>query len=97
MRYFYIFILTLILISCNEKKGYSEVEIEYGEEIEVSSESECRNVVEKGKILLTYQNPEYKDEYWFGYLRILHKGYVYRVSSSNRYHRCYEKRKLHDK
>ena len=97
MRYFYIFILTLILISCNEKKGYSMVAIGYGEEIEVTSESECRNVVEKGKILFTYQNPEYKDDYWFGYLRILHKGYVYKVSSSSDYHRCFYKRKLHDK
>ena len=68
MRHFYIFILTLTLISCNEKKGYSEVKIEYGEKIEVTSESECRNVVEKGKILLTYQNPEYKDQYSFLYL-----------------------------
>ena len=32
MRYFYIFILTLILISCNEKKGYSHTPvIEFGE------------------------------------------------------------------
>ena len=95
MRYFYIFILTLILISCNEKKGYSEVEIEYGEEIEVTSESECRNVVEKGKILLTYQYPEFED--WITYLRILHKGYVYRVSSTSEYHMCHEKRKFHNK
>ena len=35
MRYFYIFILTLILISCNEKKGYSKVKIQYGERIEI--------------------------------------------------------------
>ena len=97
MKYFYIFILTLILISCNEKKGYSKVKIEYGERIEEISESECRNVVEKGKILFTYQNPEYKDNYWFGYLRILHKGYVYKVSSSFDFHTCYWKRKFHDK
>ena len=96
MRYFYIFILTLILISCNEKKGYSKVKIEYGEKIEEISESECRNVVEKGKILFTWQDP--KDAaYWFGFLRILHKGYVYKVSSSFNFHKCYYKRKFHDK
>ena len=47
MKYFYIFILTLILISCNEKKGYSAIMVEYGEAVKVTSKSECRNVVEK--------------------------------------------------
>ena len=28
MRYFYIFILTLILISCNDKKGYGGVKVD---------------------------------------------------------------------
>ncbi len=94
MKYFLIFLLTLVLISCNEKKGYSDVAIEYGKEIEVTSESECRNVVEKGKILFTYHDP---DNNWFGFLRILHKGYVYKVSSSFDFHTCYWKRKFHDK
>ena len=105
MRYLYIFILTLILISCNEKKGYSDVEIIHAERIEVTSESECRNAIEKGKILLTYQNPEkqmldvlnYTNKYWWGYLRILHKGYVYEVASFEDLHKCFEKRKFHDK
>ena len=59
MRYFYILILTLILISCNEKKGYSSVAIEYGDRIQVSSVSECRNVVEKGKILSTWRHQSF--------------------------------------
>ncbi len=54
MKYFYIFILTLILISCNEKKGYSEQIIRYGEWEYLESESECIDVVKKGKILSTF-------------------------------------------
>ena len=98
MRYFYIFILTLILISCNEKKGYSKVEIEYGEEIEVTSESECRNVVEKGKILSTYFDKDTSNEESSQVkTRILHKGYIYWITMNNSYHICYDKRKFHDK
>ena len=99
MKYFLIFLLTLVLISCNEKKGYSDVAIEYGKEIEVTSESECRNVVEKGKILYTYPNTIHSNHDFedFAFLRILHKGYVYKVSSSFDFHTCYWKRKFHDK
>ena len=98
MRYFYIFILTLILISCNEKKGYSKVEIEYGEDIEVTSESECRNVVEKGKILSTYFNKDTLEEYSSKVkTRILYKGYIYWITMYTKSHICYDKRKFHDK
>ena len=50
MRYFYIFILTLILISCNEKKGYGSSTIEYGTErtdisVENVADSEKDNIV----------------------------------------------------
>ena len=98
MRYFYIFILTLILISCNEKKGYSKVKIQYGERIEITSESECRNVVEKGKILSTYF-PKSTSEGKRSIVttRILHKGFIYRVYMYDLSHDCIDKRKYHDK
>lgn len=61
MRYFYIFILTLILISCNEKKGYSHTPvIEFGEGVYGISLSECRDVVVKGKIIREIQNSDTK-------------------------------------
>tara|TARA_B100000941_G_C28137849_1_gene366172 strand:- start:55 stop:339 length:285 start_codon:yes stop_codon:yes gene_type:complete len=94
MRYFYILILTLILISCNEKKGYSQVFIEYGEKIVVTDESECRNVVEKGKILTTFTTDKMDD---YISVRILHKGYIYFLSMNNNVHICSWKKKFHDK
>ena len=96
MRYFYIFILTLILISCNEKKGYSTVAIEYGDRIQVSSVSECRNVVEKGKILSTWRELEDTNPS-FVRVRILHKGFIYVVNMHDASHICFYKRKFHDK
>ena len=98
MRYFYIFILTLILISCNEKKGYSWVKISSGEKISITDESECRKAIEKGKVLANWQVVHPKEmEKWMEYLRILYKGYVYTILSGHDFHRCDFKRKLHDK
>ena len=91
MRYFYIFILTLILISCNEKKSYSLVVIKYGEEIKVKSESECRDVVVKGKII----RDKFMDKSF--YTLIYHKGFIYKVYIYDDSLQCYWKRKLHDK
>ena len=83
MRYFYIFILTLILISCNEKKGYSYV-IEYGESKEITNESECRNVVEKGKMISNNKR----------LTRFLYKGFIYWVLIYDDSLECYYKRKF---
>ena len=98
MKYFLIFLLTLVLISCTEKKGYSDVAIEYGKEIEDTSESECRNVVEKGKILSTYFPTSTRDGKGSKVTtRILHKGFIYRVYMYDLSHDCIDKRKFHDK
>tara|TARA_Y100001968_G_scaffold314708_1_gene340423 strand:+ start:1280 stop:1651 length:372 start_codon:yes stop_codon:yes gene_type:complete len=95
MKNFYILILTLILISCNEKNGYSEVSIEYGDIEKVISESECRNVVEKGKILSTFHDPQ--KHHSFIFTRILHKGQIYMLLMDSNGHTCNWKRKFHDK
>ena len=96
MKYFYIFILTLILITCNEKKGYSGVEIEYGEEIDVTSDSECRKVVEKGKILSTYFSDGVSTTKSV-HTRILYKNFIYKLRLNDFYHICYWKRKFYNK
>ncbi len=99
MRYFYIFILTLILISCNEKKGYSQPVIEFGEPIYSNSssfdlsESECRDVVVKGKIIREIQLGEIKNHRTLMY----HKGYIYRLKITEDNITCFHKRKFHDK
>ena len=95
MRYFYIFILTLILISCNEKKGYSDVSVMYGKLELVFDETECRKVIEKGKILSTIVEGE-----TLGLIpetRVLYKGYIYRIGIGMKGHICFDKRKFHDK
>ena len=48
MRYFYILILILILISCNEKKAYSETRIAFGEWEYVKTVSEWGNLCMQG-------------------------------------------------
>ena len=94
MRYFYIFILTLILISCNEKKGYSHTPvIEFGEGVYGISLSECRDVVVKGKIIREIQNSDTKS---FRTI-IYHKGYIYRLKITEDDISCFNKKKFHDK
>jgi len=94
MRYFYIFILTLILISCNEKKGYSHTPvIEFGEGVYGISLSECRDVVVKGKIIREIQNSDTKSFRTLMY----HKGYIYRLKITEDDISCLNKKKFHDK
>ena len=92
MKYFYLFILTLILISCNEKKGYGTT-IEYGDIIKDISESECRDVVVKGKIIREIQNSDTKSFRTLMY----HKGYIYRLKITEDDISCLLKKKFHDK
>ena len=92
MKYFYIFILTLILISCNEKKGYGTT-IEYGDIIKDISESECRDVVVKGKIIRDIQDIHSKNKYPL----IYYKGYIYKLQITYKNSLCFSKRKFHDK
>ena len=89
MKNFYILILTLILISCNEKNGYSEVSIEYKKKKKVI------NVVEKGKILSTFHDPQ--KHHSFIFTRILHKGQIYMLLMDSNGHTCNWKRRFHDK
>ena len=99
MRYFYIFILTLVLISCNEKKGYGTT-IEYGERIKDISESECRDANAKGNLLAVMYEFQMRDE---GALRdvrdklVYYKGFVYSIRQFYHKHICLRKRKYHDK
>ena len=90
MRYFYIFILTLILISCNEKKGYGTT-IEYGDIIKDISESECRDVVVKGKII---RDKSMNKSF---YTLIYHQGFIYKLHIYDDSLNCNYKRKFHDK
>ena len=90
MRYFYIFILTLVLISCNEKKGYGTT-IEYGERIKDISESECRDANAKGNILTHYEINDLTHKV------VLYKRYVYLIYQYTYAHICVHKRKYHDK
>ena len=93
MRYFYIFILTLILISCNEKKGYGRL-VEYGEQNFNVSVSECRDANSKGNFLGVLQS----DQSYSTIIKIVYyKGYVYRIQQFYDYHTCNDKRKYHDK
>ena len=92
MKYFYLFILTLILISCNEKKGYGTT-IEYGDIIKDISESECRDVVVKGKIIRDIQSIYTKNINTLVY----HKGYIYQLKITIDNVICFSKRKFHNK
>ena len=93
MKYFYIFILTLILISCNEKKGYGEVIVEYDNlnVIEVEDMKECRKAVEKGKILSTITYNDVEPTYETKILQ--YEDYVYVVGFKMFQHKCKNKRK----
>ena len=54
MRYFYIFVLTLILISCNDKKGYGNERVILGDRETEISVKKCVKVLQKGKVLNEY-------------------------------------------
>ncbi len=95
MRYFYIFILTLILISCNDKKGYGGVKVDYGDKINVTDEDECRKVLEKGKIISSVPTNSVSKTYFISI--ILYKNYLYRVNFRDDYHYCEWKQKFHNK
>ena len=89
MRYFYIFILTLILISCNEKKGYGTT-IEYGAKEKVDPDY-CRSVIRDGRTIFVMERNEmqgYEDKvvYW--------KGSVYRIIQFENKHTCKYKREF---
>tara|TARA_A100001015_G_scaffold62286_1_gene68649 strand:+ start:3709 stop:4008 length:300 start_codon:yes stop_codon:yes gene_type:complete len=99
MRYFLIFILTLILISCNEKKGYGTT-IEYGDFIVDISESECRDANAKGNLLAVMKEFQMEDEDYLREVRdklVFYKGYVYSIRQFYYKHICERKRKYHDK
>ena len=51
MKYFLIFLLTLVLISCNEKKGYGKIRIEYGVKTTDISAKECRDANATGNTI----------------------------------------------
>ena len=90
MKYFYIFILTLILISCNDKKGYGKTRVQYGIPITDISESECRDANIKGKRLGDGTIPVYEKIVYY-------KGYVYYIGQYISFHYCHYKMKYHDK
>ena len=86
MRYFYIFILTLILISCNDKKGYGKTKVQYGNPITDISESECRDANIKGKRLGNGTTQ--------GFDKIVYyKEYVYHIGQYINFHLCHYKKK----
>ena len=93
MRYFYIFILTLILISCNEKKGYSDIVVNYGVVEKVKDEGECRDANAKGQLLgfIGVQGTFFVEKV------ILYRNYVYYITQHQSNHHCEYKRKYHDK
>ncbi len=80
------------------RKDNSAIMVEYGEAIKVTSKSECRNVVEKGKIISSFF---YKDtlemDSSHSEVRVLYKDYVYNVNMHFTHHTCYYKRKFHNK
>ena len=79
MKYFYIFILTLILISYNEKKGYSgQLGIRTGN----ISDSECMEAIKNGTTISSVSEKVelVKSEYTMGVNRVLYKEFIYRIS-----------------
>ena len=92
MRYFYIFILTLILISCNEKKGYSYTwtKIPYSDIEDNIPFSECIKVIENGNHIATFQDPNVYNHVWS---RIIYDGYVYEIETYEYVMFCNYKRK----
>ena len=92
MKYFLIFLLTLVLISCNEKKGYGKIRIEYGVKTTDISAKECRDANATGNTI-TILNQE--DPFYFKL--VYYKNYVYRISQYLDQHFCEYKMKYHDK
>ena len=93
MKYFYIFILTLILISCNEKKGYSFIDVELGREETNISEKECVKVLQKGNVIYQSTDSLFGD---FDFSRMIYKDYLYYIIFKNKsfvFH-CSHKRRL---
>ena len=96
MKYFYFFILTLFLISYNER-GYAISNVQYGTEETVTNSNECRYVMEKGKILAsTVEGAISANEFQIWH-KILYEGYIYKVVIHDFGHICFSKRKFHDK
>ena len=82
MRYFYIFILTLILISCNEKKGYS---FSLGIRTSNVSDSECMEAIKNGTIIssISVIGEEIAgSKHTLGVNRVLYNDFIYYVSFS---------------
>ena len=93
MRYFYIFILTLILISCSED-GYAIFQVPYGEEYGVVDGNECYNALEKGKILVTTVDGKISGDDYTVWYKILYEGHIYKISMVDSFHLYFSKRKF---
>ena len=94
MKYFLIFLLTLVLISCNEKKGYGKIRIEYGVKTTDISAKECRDANAKGNFMgVMERNPDHP----YFHKLVYYKGYVYLITQGYEKHICKYKRKYFDK
>ena len=105
MKYFLIFILSLLLISCSESGYAFKFDVEEVETTITINEDECRDVLEKGNLIASAYRDLTKNKSTNPKSRIYHnifmslivfKGFIYeiKIDMDDNELRCYFKYKL---
>ena len=105
MKYFVIFILSLLLISCSESGYAFKFDVEEVETTITINEDECRDVLEKGNLIASAfrdltknksTNPKSRIYHNIFMSLIVFKGFIYeiKIDMDDNELRCYFKYKL---
>ena len=105
MKYFLIFILSLLLISCSESGYAFKFDVEEVETTITINEDECRDVLEKGNLIASAfrdltknksTNPKSRIYHNIFMSLIVFKGFIYeiKIDMEDNELRCYFKYKL---